>query len=466
MMLPPTATPPGGGVVFGKVRGLGVEDRAGGLGVGQHRAVRRAQAQREGLAAVLDRVVDDRHLDGLFRLAHSEGQRARGRLVVLARQRRAVRRLVRHRHRLQRRPVQRHLEAHHRVVALVARRVGHPQLGQPLHAGDRAGGLGAGQGRAARPAQAQREGLAAFLDRVVDDRHLDKLLRLARSEGQRARGRLVVLARQRRAVRRLVRHRHRLRHRPVQRHLEAHRRVLALAALRVGHPHLGRVLRHRERVGAGQHGAGGAHRHVVRAALLRRPLQAAVPALAAVLLPGARDAPAVRAVDPPDQRVAQRAPFGRLALEVEGVGPARHQLDREPVDVAAPVHGAGHRVPHQHPARRGRVRGQVLALRLGDARRPRLLDVGDVDGDGDVAVQAAVARPHRELVARRPRLVVLARAPVGQRARRPVDPEQAPPRCRPRCCRRAARPSGSVADTVPSATGSVLPSAFSARSKA
>ena len=43
--------------------------------------------------------------------------------------------------------------------------------------------------------------------------------------------------------------------------------------------------------------------------------------------------------------------------------------------------------------------------------------VGDVDGDGHVAVQAAVTRPHRQFVAGRPRLVVLARALVRQGAR-------------------------------------------------
>ena len=174
------------------------------------------------------------------------------------------------------------------------------------------------------------------------------------------------------------------------------------------------------------------------AALGRGEVQPAVVAFASIVVGHARNSAAVRALDAAQIRIVQCAVARRAAPEIDDVGPPRNQLHRKPIPVAPSADIARRRVADRNPANRRCIRGKVLAVRLGHRLRSallalrdqrldllRLLHVGDVDGDGDVAVQAAVTRPHRQFVAGRPRLVVLARALVRQGARLGVDGEQA-----------------------------------------
>ena len=189
--------------------------------------------------------------------------------------------------------------------------------------------------------------------------------------------------------------------------------------LGVGVP--GRHVRHREPVGPllVAPSPGG---HVVGAAPLGGEGLTRVPALAPVVVRRAADQVAVRVVDAPKVGVRQGAGLCRRALEVEPVGPARLQHDRKPVPVPAVVDLSRRRTADPDLTRGiDTVRQVPVPLRNG---RQRLIHVGDVDGDGHVAVQAAVARSRRQLVARGPRLMVLASARVRKRARRRVDLEQ------------------------------------------
>src|SRR4029077_19644582 len=61
-----------------------VLDDAGTVGPGHARAVRIAQRDEEGLVVLRRGVAAHVHVDGLRRLAGREGQRARGRVIVLA----------------------------------------------------------------------------------------------------------------------------------------------------------------------------------------------------------------------------------------------------------------------------------------------------------------------------------------------------------------------------------------------
>ena len=166
------------------------------------------------------------------------------------------------------------------------------------------------------------------------------------------------------------------------------------------------------------------------AALGRGEVQLTVVAFASIVVGHARNSAAVRALDAAQIRIVQCAVARRAAPEIDDVGPPRNQLHRKPIPVARSADIARRRAADGNPTGSGDVRCEVLAGRLGYRLRSallalrdqrlnllRLLEVGDVDGDGDVAVQAAVARPHRQFVAGRARLVVLARALVRQGAR-------------------------------------------------
>ena len=108
-------------------------------------------------------------------------------------------------------------------------------------------------------------------------------------------------------------------------------------------------LRHPHRVGAGVL-ALAARGDVVGAALARGEGQTGVVALAAVLSPGIVDALAGAVEEPVQHRVAQRAPAAVVPLDVDDIGPARHQLDGEPVDVPPGLDLAGGRAAHRDGA--------------------------------------------------------------------------------------------------------------------
>ena len=102
-----------------------VLNRACRAPVGNDRARRARQGEREGLLALVHRVVEHRDPDGLGRLARGEGQRAALRRVVRTRLRAAVRSGVVHPHRARRRPAQRHCEVDGRVGPLLRPRIRH-----------------------------------------------------------------------------------------------------------------------------------------------------------------------------------------------------------------------------------------------------------------------------------------------------------------------------------------------------
>ena len=93
---------------------------------------------------------------------------------------------------------------------------------------------------------------------------------------------------------------------------------------------------HRQRVASGVV-AVGARGHVMRAALRRRIFHPAVPAHPTVVVRRSEDETAAGIVDADQIRVRQRACARVRTLEIEGIGPARNELEAEPVLVAARI---------------------------------------------------------------------------------------------------------------------------------
>ena len=89
---------------------------------------------------------------------------------------------------------------------------------------------------------------------------------------------------------------------------------------------------HRDEVAATRHMEPG-RLDVVRPRLRRRERHPAVVALAAVVVEDVPDGRPIPIVEPAQDRVDQRPVARRAALEVDGVGPPRHQLHGEPVAV-------------------------------------------------------------------------------------------------------------------------------------
>ena len=95
------------------------------------------------------------------------------------------------------------------------------------------------------------------------------------------------------------------------------------------------------------------------AALARGERHPAVVGPAPVVVRGAGEQVALRIVDAPQVRVAQRAVSRRAAPQIDGVGAPRHQLDGEPVAVARALDVARGRLANRDPAGRGRVGGEI-----------------------------------------------------------------------------------------------------------
>ena len=146
----------------------GVDDRARRNPVGDHRPRGVQEPQREGLLALVDRVVEHRHRDRLLRLARVEGELALARRVVRARRRAAVGGRIRHRHRRVRRPAQPHREVQRRTRRLAYPRVRHRHRNRTLN--HRRDGVGEPPPRLALGAD--RPGHRARTPRKKRDRHV------------------------------------------------------------------------------------------------------------------------------------------------------------------------------------------------------------------------------------------------------------------------------------------------------
>ena len=182
--------------------------------------------------------------------ARRNGQRAGGREVVAARERRPVEGGVVHTHR----PIQRVIQAHREDKrgggtnrALRVRHIGH-RHGRAVVVGDRADTLSVGwQRHRNRPGacggqvrQLHGEGFIRLNGDVAGSIHGNRAGLAARRNGQRAGGREVVAARERRPVEGGVVHTHR----PIQRVIQAHREDKrgggtnrALRVRHIGHRH-------------------------------------------------------------------------------------------------------------------------------------------------------------------------------------------------------------------------------------
>ena len=117
--------------------------------------------------------------------------------------------------------------------------------------------------------------------------------------------------------------------------------------------------------------------HIVGGGIGRREQHPAVRAHAAVVVPNARDEVSVRIEESVQVRTRQRAVAGRCALQIDPVGLARFELDRNPVAVARGLDLAGDGAIDQDPSLRRCVGGKILSFRLRSAcRLARLLRLG------------------------------------------------------------------------------------------
>ena len=147
---------------------LMVIDPAACVFVSEKRAGDVAQPQPEPLAAVLHRVVDDRHRHGLFGLAPSEGQRPVRRPIVRGRGRGVVLGAVVHRHRRARGRVELHREVDSRVSTFHPK--GPPGSDRRVTRHRRRGGDAARAAVAHRVHRTHLEGVFPPLQEPVGDR--------------------------------------------------------------------------------------------------------------------------------------------------------------------------------------------------------------------------------------------------------------------------------------------------------